>query len=58
MHMSEYNRLSCQLNYCFSEIITMDRVNFSENGEYMQFRQIQTFVFNKNKSCPGILSNK
>lgn len=39
--------------YAYDEIITMDNVNFSTNGEFMEFRQIQTFVFNPNKSCPG-----
>ncbi|CAI2357104.1 unnamed protein product [Caenorhabditis sp. 36 PRJEB53466] len=38
--------------YAYDEILTMDMVNFTENGEFMQFRQIQTFVFNPNKSCP------
>lgn len=39
--------------YAYDEILTMDKLNFSENGEFMEFRQIQTFVFNPNKSCAG-----
>ncbi|CAB3410348.1 unnamed protein product [Caenorhabditis bovis] len=37
--------------YAYDEIITMDNINFTEDGEYMTFRKVQTFVFNPNKSC-------
>ncbi|CAI5454554.1 unnamed protein product [Caenorhabditis angaria] len=37
--------------YAYDEIIKMDNIAFSEDGEFMNFRQVQTFVFNPNKSC-------
>uniref|UniRef100_A0A8R1DWF1 Uncharacterized protein n=1 Tax=Caenorhabditis japonica TaxID=281687 RepID=A0A8R1DWF1_CAEJA len=39
--------------YTYDEIIKIDGYNFSENGEFMQFHQVKTFVFNPNKSCVG-----
>ncbi|CAD6185563.1 unnamed protein product [Caenorhabditis auriculariae] len=39
--------------YSYDEIISNEIVNFTENGEKMIFKQIQTWVFNPNKSCAG-----